>query len=320
MRPEHIALRKHARFPRAGSAKGGARGGFLAALGANRFWLFGGVGVILVAAIVALIAARPSAPEPQEAPATAAPSPIPAVEAPVSTNAPLPTMVPAYELRTDYPNTIDPLGLPESSRVDDSYFDDAIFVGDSVTLKLRQYALNARKNGEPSANFLAAQSFSARNALHEVSETSIHPVIGGVKMTLEEAVAVSGAKKLYIMLGMNDVGVVGAEKSVQNMIELLRRIQEKNPGIRIFVESATPRLSGTEPTTGQLFEYDVKLYDAILALNDPNIRYVDVAYAMRDEQGKLRAEFCGDPDGMAIHFTNEGCRQWIDYLYTHALA
>ena len=280
--------------------------------------------MLLVAVIVALVVTRPSAPELQEVPATAAPSPIPAVEAPVSTDAPLPTMVPTYEMRTNYPNTIDPLGLPESGRVDDSYFDDALFVGDSVTLKLRQYALNARKNGEPTllgqANFLAAQSFSARNALREVSETSIHPVIGGVKMTLEEAVAISGAKKLYIMLGMNDVGVVGAEKSVQNMLELLRRIQEKNPGIRIFVESATPRLSGTEPTTGQLFEYDVKLYDAILALNDPNICYVDVAYVMRDEQGKLRAEFCGDPGGMAIHFTNEGCRQWIDYLYTHALA
>ena len=40
-----------------------------------------------------------------------------------------------------------PIGLPEGPRVDDSYFTDTVFVGDSVTIKLEWYVTQKRKNG-----------------------------------------------------------------------------------------------------------------------------------------------------------------------------
>lgn len=233
-------------------------------------------------------------------------------------------MMQKYQVLDDIPSTAQPLGLAETARVDDSYFDDALFVGDSVTLKLQEYVVYTRKHGEPTllggARFLAAQSFSARNALMKVSSKSIHPVLNGNKMTLEDAIAQLAPKKLYLMLGMNDVGISGIDGALENMGKLLARIREKNPDMQIIVESATPRLKGSHPTTKQLFAYDVRLYDAILKLNDPNIHFLDVGYTMRDEQGKLPEEYCFDPDTMGIHFTNSGCRHWIDFLYTHALA
>lgn len=233
-------------------------------------------------------------------------------------------MVTEYQLMVEKNTTDIPLGLVESARVDDSYFNDTLFIGDSVSKKLEYYIAAQRKTNPNllgNAKFLTAQSFSARNALREVTENSIHPTIGGQKMKLEDAIAAINPKRVYIMLGMNDVGVSGVENAVKNMLTLLKAIKDKCPNVQIFVQSATPRLSGSRPTTAQLFKYNVYLYEACkqMKLTDYDIWFVDVAHIMRDGEGKLIKSYCGDPDGMALHFTNEGCRVWVDYLYTHAL-
>ena len=100
--------------------------------------------------------------------------------------------------------------LPESPRVEDSYFDDAIFIGDSVSLKLNLYVTKSRQSNSTllgKAQFLTAGSMGSGNALQEVSDDSIHPLYNGEKMSLADAVAASGAKKVYSMLGMNDLAV-----------------------------------------------------------------------------------------------------------------
>lgn len=318
-----------------------------------RLWLLAGALIVAIALIVILVCARTGAPQ-ADAVATPAPTAAATEEAAAATpetgsdiesdvgsadaagalsattaadgtviTPRMAELIDKFQVLDNLANTAQPLGVPECARVSDSYFDDALFVGDSVTLKLQKYVLYARQHSDPNllgqARFLAAQSFSARNALMQISDTSIHPVIGGVKMTLEDAIAQLAPKKLYLMLGMNDVGVSGADGALANMGNLLARIKQKNPDLQIFVESATPRLAGSHPTTRQLFGFDLLLYEAILTLNDPSIHFIDVAYAMRDEQGLLIREYCDDPNGMAIHFTNEGCRHWIDFLYTHAL-
>ena len=220
------------------------------------------------------------------------------------------------------PQTDQPLGLRKSAWVLDSYFDDTIFVGDSVTQKLQQYVTDKRKTGDSTllgnARFIAVQSLGTHTALADISEKSLHPTVRGTKMTIENALATLGAKKVYIMLGMNDVAVSGMDASVSNMLKFLQRIQSKVPGIEIFVQSATPRLSGSQPTTEQLFEYNLRVYDELLKLNDSRIHFVDVAYVMRDDAGRLYEDYCSDKTGMALHFTNAGCEKWVEYLYTHA--
>lgn len=249
---------------------------------------------------------------------TEAPTP-----APTATPAPRPTMVAEYQVLADKNTTDKALGLVQSARVDDSYFNDTIFVGDSVSKKLEYYIAAQRKNNPTllgDAKFLTAQSFSARNALRDVTDSSIHPTYQGQKMKLEDAIAAINPKRVYIMLGMNDVGVTGVDTAVENMIELLKQIKKKSPNVQIFVQSATPRVSGSRPTTEQLFEYNVKLYEYCRYLTEYDIWFVDVAHVMRDPEGKLYEDYCSDLDSMALHFTNEGCRVWVEYLYTHALA
>ena len=110
----------------------------------------------------------------------------------------------------DYERPVTPfqLGLQESGVVPDGYFDDAVFIGDSITLKLYHYVKDMRNQGTPclgGAKFLTAGSLGSGNALWPVSKESVHPSYQGDKMRIEKAIELMGARKVYIMLGMNDV-------------------------------------------------------------------------------------------------------------------
>ena len=259
-------------------------------------------------------AAETAAPEPED-------TPEPTAEA--NAEASEPAVERDYQILDGIPQTDRALGLPEGEMVDDSYFNDTIFVGDSISLKLQQFVIRYRKAYPTmlgNAEFLVAGSFSTHAALADVSNDSLHPMVDGVKMTVEDALAAKGAKKVYIMLGMNDVSHSGLGGSIGNMGSLLYRIRQKLPDIEIFVQSVTPRYSGSKPNNQQLFDYDINLYDQITKLGDPKIHFVDVAYVMRDEEGKLYDSYCSDKDDLAMHFTDVACQEWIRYLYTHTIA
>ena len=218
------------------------------------------------------------------------------------------------------PATGEPGGLPASAEVSDSYFDDAVFIGDSVSLKLNYY-VKEQRSSDPGffgkAQFLTSGSLGSGNALWDLSDQSVHPTYNGTKMLLEDSVAASGAKKVYIMLGMNDVGLYGVDTAVANMEKLVDRILGKTPDAKIFIQSATPMVSSAQLTdlnNANLLQYDQKL-EALCA--DRGWYFVDVASVMRDSDGSLPREYCSDPDGMGIHFTDIGCERWIEYLRTH---
>ncbi len=216
-----------------------------------------------------------------------------------------------------------PGGLPESERVDTSYFDDVVFIGDSVSLKLQYYVRDQRKSDENflgTAQFLTAGSFSYINALKPVSEDSVHPSYQGTKMLLEDSIAASGARKLYIMLGMNDIAGGRYDGTLANLTTVISRILEKSPDVIFYFQSVTPRMEDSQTT--KLNNEIIRSYnERLLQYCEENGYYfIDVYAALCDENGNLPAEYCSDPKslgGMGIHFTNTACAAWLDYLYTH---
>lgn len=209
--------------------------------------------------------------------------------------------------------------VPQSERVDASYFDDVVFVGDSVSVKLFYY--NALNKVLGNAEFLTAGSLSCANALWPVSSQSVHPTWEGQKMLLEDSVLLTGKKTLYIMLGMNDIAVYGIDKSVENMQTLLTKIKANVPDLKIVIQSMTPIASTSKLLKdnglcpANIDAYNKKLLQLCL---DNGYSFVDVASVMYDEDGYLKREYCSDPDNMGVHFTDAGCAAWVEYLYTHA--
>lgn len=206
----------------------------------------------------------------------------------------------------------------ESPRVDKSYFDDVAFVGDSISNYLGYYATANGALGN--AQFLTSGSLSATNALWEISDESVHPRYNGVKMLVEDAVAASGAKKLYIMLGMNDLGINTLDEAEQKYRTLLDKIIAKSPGIQICIESMTPMLRTERALTDQyLNNTNIAAYNERLSkmCQEKGWSFINVASVFYAEDGFLKPEFCSDPTSMGIHPSNAGCDRWIDYLYTH---
>jgi lysophospholipase L1-like esterase len=237
------------------------------------------------------------------------PPPTPSVTATQAVQSPTPSATQAV--------TAAPGAVPESAAVEDSYFDDAVFIGDSVSLKLKNYVVKKRAS-DPGflgkAQFLVSGSLGSGNALWEVSDKSVHPTINGQKLPLEESVALTGAKKVYIMLGINDVVPYGIDGSVDNMETVIEKIRAKSPGIMVYVQSATPITRGGEKV--KLTNKTLNAYNARLAelCKDRGYYYIDVAAALKDSAGYLPDAYSSDN---YVHFTDEACEIWINYLRTH---
>ena len=208
--------------------------------------------------------------------------------------------------------------VPASGKADPSYFNDAVFVGDSVSMKLSFYEAAVDVLGK--AKFLTAGSLGSGNALWEVSEQSVHPVYKDEKMLIEDSISMMGAKKVYIMLGMNDIALYGVEQATANMEKLIDRILAKSPDAVIYIQSMTPitstsnLLSSSGHNPGTIHAYNKALLNLSKARG---FYFVDVASVMYDSNGYLQRDYCSDPDEMGIHFTNAGCAVWADYLLTH---
>ena len=214
--------------------------------------------------------------------------------------------------------TAPPSGLVEKSdAVDLSYFDDAVFIGDSVSLMLQYYCAATKALGN--AQFLCAGSLSATNALWNVSSASVHPSYQGKKMLVEDGVAACGAKKVYIMLGVNNIGY-GVDYASNDMVKLIDRILAKAPDVTILVESVTPMAASSTIITDSLNNTKIQEYnDKMKSICEERGWYfINVAEALRDKDGYLPAAYCGDNNSMGIHFTYDGCKVWVDYLKTHA--
>ena len=208
--------------------------------------------------------------------------------------------------------------VPKSARVSSSYFDDVVFVGDSISEGLNYY--EAANDVLGKAKFLTSVSLSATNALWEISDRSVHPRWNGQKMKVEDAIPLTGAKKVYIMLGMNDIISVGVDRSVQNFTTLCNKILAKSPNVQIYVESVTPRTNqGAKSDNGPLNNKSITAYNKKLSAlcQSRGWYFINVAEVMFDSTGYLNRSYCSDPNGMGMHFAYPGCKVWVDYLYTH---
>ncbi len=214
--------------------------------------------------------------------------------------------------------------LPSPSQpgkpVNGMFFDDAVFVGDSVSLKLNYYVSDQRSYGDclGKAKFLTSGSLGSAQALLAVSSESLHPTYQGEKLAIEDTIAKIGAKKVFIMLGMNDIAVYGIEGSLDNYEELVSNILAKTPDAVIYAQSCTPMAVGCERSVlnnKNIVKYNNALKDRC---EENGWRYMDIYSVVVDENGYLRNDYCSDPDDMGIHFMDAGCKAWVDYLMNNA--
>lgn len=220
--------------------------------------------------------------------------------------------------QTDKEETdFDPL-VPESEPVSADWFQDAAFVGDSVSVMLEMYNSGSGRLGSPA--FFCSVSLSQQNAMaYAAGDERLpeYPKGSGQHPRVEDGVAANGANKVYVMLGMNCIAG-GVDRACQDLVTLIDTILAKSPQAAILVESVTPMTASSPRADGSLNNETIGAFNARMMeiCRERGWYFVNVAEAVSDENGFLRDEYSGDK-AMGIHFNYNGGEVWTDYLLTH---
>ena len=114
------------------------------------------------------------------------------------------------------------------------FFNDAVFVGDSISQTLFQQATMYGELG--SAQFLVRGGVSIFGFV--IDHNGVY--YRGSEMKVEDAIAAIGAKKVFILLGQNDLSYRSIDETMESWVLFLDAIKEKNPGIEIYLQSCVP--------------------------------------------------------------------------------
>ncbi len=184
-------------------------------------------------------------------------------------------------------------------------FDGVAFIGDSISLKLRNYHAKTKAAGK--AVFLCEGSYSVNHAVNKTMLVNYN----GQSMNPWDALKACGAKKVFILLGMNDIALVGIDKTIENWGTLISQIRETCPGIEIIIQAETPIY--TSGQKGGLTNANVDKYNKALKTfaAENGCGFLDVCTPMKDSSGGLKAEYCSDS---FVHFTDAACILWIKLL------
>ena len=198
---------------------------------------------------------------------------------------------------------------PEGEAVDKSYFRDAAFVGDSRTDGFLIYSgIGCGKN--LTSNGLSIFKLADKKAL----------TIGGEKYTLLEALALEQYSKVYLSLGVNELGVYNDKGFYDSYRQAIRSIRDIQPNAVIYIQGLIPvnETRVMETTKRDYLENDhLRTYNELMkqAAEEEKVVFLDLYSAFADENGQLPYEASKD----GVHLNSEYCRRWLDYLQTHTV-
>ncbi len=199
---------------------------------------------------------------------------------------------------------------PEPSGKPCTFYNDAAFIGDSVSVMLTWYAQGTGLLGDPL--FLTKECYGIA---HAVGGSMLFDY-NGTQMAPEDILAAAGVKKVFIMLGMNDIGY-STDYIMNGWRTVIGRIREKCPDIKIYIQSCTPIWTGGE--RGALTNENMNMFNGRLkeVAEELGCTFVDVAPYFKDSTGGLATEYCSDS---YVHLTNAGVAAWTKFLIAYGEA
>lgn len=202
---------------------------------------------------------------------------------------------------------IDPLKdypLPYEE-VDLSYFDDALFIGDSRVAGL---AMNSGTN----ATFYAVTSFQ----LYRYKTFKVVQTPSG-KVPIFDAMPYDKFTKIYIKVGLNELGSVTDEPFFDAYTSLINDLRVMQPRAIIYIQAILPVTQVKSQTDKVHCNENIKKRNENLKSFAELMKcyYVDVGPYFADETGALKAETTAD----GIHMYSKYMPMWIDALRKQAV-
>lgn len=197
----------------------------------------------------------------------------------------------------------------ENVQVEESYFDDALFIGDSRTQGLKEYG----GFGE-NVTFYSKISLNIYD-LFEKNKAFIKE--DDRKLTLEQALTERQFRKIYLMIGINELGTGTPETFLAAYADAVNKIRELQPEAVIFVQ-AIMRVGAQKNASDPVFNNEnINVRNAQLATlaDHQTVFYLDINEAVCDENGNLYDDWTFDQ----IHLKAKYYQVWKEYLMSHGV-
>lgn len=195
--------------------------------------------------------------------------------------------------------------------VDETYFADALFIGDSRTQGLFEYG-----GIDEWATFYSKTSLTIYDIFHKPKQF-IELENESEKLTVEEALSGQQFKKIYLMLGINELGRGTIDSFMEEYERVVARIRELQPDAILFIQGIM-RVAGGKSASDPIFNNEnINARNERLAqlADNKNIFYIDVNESVCDENGDLVADWTYDQ----IHLKAKYYEIWVDYLLEHGI-
>ncbi len=196
--------------------------------------------------------------------------------------------------------------VPESEAKSDDWFADAAFVGDSRMKGILNYA---------KFDYAADFSYVGLNVADVFTKTYVQTDSGSV--TVSDALANDAQYgKVYVMLGINELGWYDIDKFIDYYGRIVDRIRETHPEAQIYIISILPVGTAATASQSHLNNDRVQTFNGrILGMCQQKQVYYINGFEALAQDGVLPDD--ASPDG--VHMEPKYCHMLTDYLLTHTV-
>ena len=190
-----------------------------------------------------------------------------------------------------------------SSNNSEVKFDSTVaFIGDSRTQGFIMY--NGLKN---------VQDYSYIGLMVDTVMTKeFVKTSNGNKTTLLQDMANKNIKKVYIMLGVNELGWSYPQVFKAKYKELISEIRKVKPNCQIYVQSIIPMTKSKSDSDKIYNNKNVAKFNQLIqeVAEEEDVTYLDVKSVLVNKDGYLPEEASTD----GVHVDKEYCQKWLKYL------
>lgn len=194
-----------------------------------------------------------------------------------------------------------PVDSLNSTSIDSaSWFNNAMFVGDSITLGIQSYRV------------ISSADVYATNAMSTASALKGKATFEGSAVTLADAVKSKKPSKIFLLLGSNDETYMTEDSFISNYEQIIDMISAESPSTQIYVQSIFPVLPTLEKKNPKYSNENIDSFNNALSAMcaSKGVTFKDTAALFKDTDGAMKSKYSGG----GVNIKRSAYFVWLNYL------
>lgn len=193
----------------------------------------------------------------------------------------------------------------EFTTATEDYFADAVFIGDSRTVGICEYA------GIENATFLCKTSLT----IYDYDKPKI--MYNAKKTSIKEVLSTNTFAKIYLMLGINECGYGSADSYYEQYKAVVDDIRSLQPDALIFIEGNLLVTEEKSHAGGGINNTNLSARNEAISrlANQKDIFYIDINESTLCQNDALVSEYTWDH----VHIKAQYYPIWKEFLLSHAI-